>query len=204
MFPFFPITCFCIELAHRFGHSERNQSLSCDSLDQGYHCRIRISHDWGQYSPYFKLSSEISPDVPTGCNVTFAQILSRHGARDPTSKKTLKYAKTMSRVQSSVQHFKGDYAFIAHYNYSLGADQLTAFGKQEMVHSGTGFFDRYESLARSCTPFFRASGERRVVESAQWFASGLHQAKVGSAGIEDKDYPYDVTVISEAKGSNNR
>lgn len=43
-----------------------------------------IAHFWGQYSPYFAIDSSISEDVPSNCEITFAQVLSRHGARDPT------------------------------------------------------------------------------------------------------------------------
>lgn len=57
---------------------------SCDSVLQGYQCEPEISHYWGQYSPFYSVPSEISADVPRGCSVTFAQVLSRHGARDPT------------------------------------------------------------------------------------------------------------------------
>jgi hypothetical protein len=59
-------------------------SKSCDTIFQGYQCEPEISHYWGQYSPFYSVPSEISADVPRGCSVTFAQVLSRHGARDPT------------------------------------------------------------------------------------------------------------------------
>ena len=64
--------------------SRPKHSKSCDSIFQGYQCEPEISHYWGQYSPFYSVPSEISADIPRGCSVTFAQVLSRHGARDPT------------------------------------------------------------------------------------------------------------------------
>lgn len=177
--------------------------MACDSVLEGYQCEPERSHAWGQYSPYFKVHSEISSDVPPQCHVAFAQILSRHGARDPTVSKTFAYSQVIKKIKSKVRNFEGDFAFLASYSYTLGADQLTEFGKQEMLNSGRAFFSRYEDLAKNLLPFVRASGQRRVVESAQEFNEGFHRAKTAAAGTEDKEYPYNVTVISEAAGSNN-
>lgn len=99
--------------------------------------------------------------------------------------------------------FQGDFAFLANYSYALGADQLTEFGKHELVNSGRAFFSRYEDLAKTSQPFARASGQRRVIDSAQEFNKGFYSAKTAAGGTEDEGYPYNVTVISEAAGSNN-
>jgi hypothetical protein len=162
-----------------------------------------ISRLWGQYSPYFNVPSEISPDVPSGCQITFAHILSRHGGRDPTEGKSNSYAQTIEKIKSHVQSFEGDYSFLADYKYTLGADQLTAFGELQMINSGTDFFTRYEALANSAAPFIRASGQQRVIDSAERFGQGFHTAKVASGRFNDAQYPYDIVVISEDKGSNN-
>lgn len=98
--------------------------------------------------------------------------------------------------------YKGKYAFLKTYTYNLGADQLTAFGEQEMINSGTKFFDRYKNLAKQYPIFVRASSENRVVVSAQKFDEGYHTAKV-AASSPDPSYPYNILVISENPGSNN-
>lgn len=182
--------------------SNTPRAPKCDTPDDGYQCQPAISHYWGQYSPFFAVPSEISPDVPGNCKITFAQILSRHGARDPTASKTVSYNQTIQKIQAGTKEFKGDYAFLADYVYSLGADQLTAFGEQEMVNSGIEFFRRYKNLAKKFTPFVRASSENRVVVSAQKFDQGYNQAKTSATGA-DVDYPYPILVLSEAPGSNN-
>ena len=110
----------------------------------------------------------------------------------------------MSEIQEKVHSFTGNYTFLEEYNYALGAEQLTAFGVQEMVNSGTEFYERYADLAIKVSkgPFVRASGLQRVVDSANHFTSGFHTAKASTAG-SDPSYPYDLVVISEAEGSNN-
>ena len=181
-----------------------NREISCDTIEHGYRCRPQISHYWGQYSPYFSVPSSISPDVPNGCQVNTVQILSRHGARDPTASKTASYNKTIQKIKSQVKQFSGDYAFLKGYQYTLGADQLTTFGEQEMVNSGTKFYDRYRLLAKRLDPFVRASGENRVVVSAQNFTQGYHQAKVADPSVRNKGaYPLNILVIPEADGVNN-
>jgi 3-phytase len=46
-----------------------------------------------------------------------------------------------------------------------------------MVDSGMKFYRRYESLSRKNIPFIRASGEGRVVASAEKFIEGFQRAK---------------------------
>lgn len=141
--------------------------------------------------------------MPSNCKVTFAQVLSRHGARDPTASKTLAYAQLIQKIQTTVTVFKGKYAFLNNYTYTLGADQLTAFGEQEMVNSGTAFFNRYKNLAKQFPLFVRASSENRVVVSAQKFDEGYHQARIAATGTDPAPYPYPILVLSESAGFNN-
>lgn len=117
--------------------------------------------------------------------------------------KTLAYSQVIDKIKRNVSVFRGDISFLANYSYTLGADQLTEFGKREMVNSGRAFFSRYEGLAKLSVPFVRASGQRRVIGSAQAFNKGFDRAKTAAGGTEDEEYPYNVTVISEAAGSNN-
>ncbi|KAI4240541.1 MAG: hypothetical protein LQ352_007616 [Teloschistes flavicans] len=174
-----------------------------DTPDRGYQCQPQISHNWGQYSPFFSVPSDISDNVPPGCKITFAQVLSRHGARDPTASKTKAYNSTIQKIKANVPQFpSGKYYFLNTFEYTLGADQLTLFGEREMINSGIAFYDRYEQLAKQSTPFIRSSGEARVVESAQNFSQGFHQAKTAEQ-VTDTNYPYPILIIPEADGFNN-
>ena len=173
----------------------------CDSVEDGFQCDARISHNWGQYSPWFDVRSGISTDIPDQCHITFAQVLARHGARFPTASKSTAYAQLITKIKASAKQYNGKYAFIKNYNYTLGADDLTTFGQQEMVNMGIQFFNRYKDLSKTFTPFVRASGQDRVVVSAQKFDLGFHQTK--AAYRSDPNYPYNILVISEDKGTNN-
>lgn len=159
----------------------------------------------GQYSPFYSVDSVISNDVPPLCSISFAQILSRHGARDPTASKTKLYSATVQKVHANAKAYPGKYAFLKDYQYSLGADQLTLFGEQEMINSGEKYYKRYEQLARRVTPFIRTASEARVVESAQNWTQGFHKAKTNDLFNiwGDSAYPYPMVVISEDDGSNN-
>ena len=111
---------------------------------------------------------------------------------------------TIQKIKNNVAQFSGAYAFLANYEYTLGADQLTTFGQQEMINSGFKFYTRYQGLARHSTPFVRSSGQARVVESAQNFTLGYHQARLAdNASTAPDGYEYPITLISEADGSNN-
>ncbi|KAI9696186.1 MAG: hypothetical protein M1820_008254 [Bogoriella megaspora] len=129
----------------------------------------------------------------------------RHGARDPTASKTTEYSALINKIHASVPaaSLQGKYTFLANYTYTLGADQLTAFGQQEMVNSGIKFFNRYSQLTTNSTPFIRSSSEDRVVESAQNFSQGFHSARLASKAPSDPTYPYPMVIISEDDGSNN-
>ena len=113
----------------------------------------------------------------------------------------------MGKIKSQVptSFLKGSYAFLADYKYNLGADQLTEFGKKQMVDEGLQFFADYADLAKKNVPFIRASGQQRVIDSADGFADGFHAAKLLAAGRKDADpsYPYPVLTIPETPSSNN-
>lgn len=187
----------------RFLRSLSSSVVDCDTPRAGFQCKTSISHKWGQYSPFFNVPGAISPEIPDGCDVTFAQLLSRHGARDPTLIKTSIYNETISKIQSSVDEFKGKYAFLANYTYTLGHDQLTYFGEQEMVHSGINFFNRYESLTQTYSPFVRAASQERVVESARNFIRGYLGQKRSSTHLDSDPDLYPILVIREGIGFNN-
>ncbi|KAL8739799.1 MAG: hypothetical protein Q9190_007433 [Brigantiaea leucoxantha] len=203
--PMLCVVCVILTLVHFAPRSQSQLPLhpsGCDNPEKGYQCQPEISHSWGQYSPFYAVDSDIDPVIPPDCNVTFVQVLSRHGARFPTRPKTDAYRATVERIQKQAKHLEGKYAFLADFDYDLGADDLTDFGRQEMYNSGFAFYDRYRDLVRQMTPFIRASRQDRVVESAQKFSQGLHEAKLRDQ-VSDGDYPYPILTISESPGSNN-
>jgi hypothetical protein len=179
---------------------------ACNTVNGGYQCNPEISHLWGQYSPYFSLSEEsaISDDVPDDCQVTFVQVLSRHGARYPSASKSKKYAALIDNIQANATAYKGKLAFLRSYEYKLGSDDLTEFGERQMVGSGLKFYQRYEELTRLAVPFIRSSDSERVVQSGENFIKGFQHAKSHDKDANHRQPSPEISVIiSEADGSNN-
>ena len=132
------------------------------------------------------------------------QTLARHGARDPTLSKSIIYGALIQRLKEDVKEFLGPYSFMTDYEYTLGADQLTELGQWQMVNSGLDFYNRYSHLSKDFVPFVRASGQTRVVESAQNFTQGFHKARLEDKAASSPDnFPYPIVNISEVLGSNN-
>ncbi|KAK0704242.1 histidine phosphatase superfamily [Apiosordaria backusii] len=179
------------------------QSRKCDTPERGFQCDASISHSWGQYSPYFAVPSEIDPTIPKGCDLTFAQVLSRHGARDPTFGKAVQYIYLVNRIQENATDYGSGFEFLKSYKYSLGADQLTLFGERQMVNSGLQFYNLYRSLASKSIPFVRASDQNRVVVSAKNWTQGFHTALKNDDSSNLPHKPLPILRISEAEGLNN-
>lgn len=154
---------------------------------------------WGQYSPFFSVPSEISNEIPPGCEVTFVSVLSRHGARDPTARKSALYADLIDRIHESVSEYGTGFEWIENYKYSLGADQLSHFGQQQLVDLGSSFYERYESLAGEYEAFIRAAGSERVIESAKNFTQGLYE----NLERDEEDAIDEILIIPETDGFNN-
>ncbi|KAF2483929.1 histidine phosphatase superfamily [Neohortaea acidophila] len=192
-------TLFFVSLSIRSGEQP------CDTPEAGYQCRPEISHFWGQYSPYFSVASDIPAHTPEGCHITFAQVLARHGARDPTLGKSLLYGATIERLKANVKHFPGRYAFLADYEYTLGADQLSIFGQRQLVSAGVNFYERYKPLSRDFVPFLRASGQKRVIDSAWNWTQGFREAMLADehTNPHHPSLPAVDVVVSEEEGMNN-
>ena len=176
---------------------------SCDTWENGFICSPSVSQFWGQYSPYFSVPSEILDEVPEQCEITFAQVLSRHGARDPTLGKSIRYKETVHKIHSNAQSYSESFKFIQDYVYELGSDQLSVFGEQQLVNSGQQFYNRYQKLARNITPFIRSADQNRVVQSALNWTQGFHKARMADYSDGKDNYPYPILNISEAAGQNN-
>jgi hypothetical protein len=158
-----------------------------------------ISKLWGQYSSFFSVPSEIDSSTPDDCDVTVAIVLSRHGARYPTTTKSQAYDATITRLQKSVTKYGSDYEWLKEYEYNLGSEDLTDFGQDQMIDSGKAFYERYIGLAENSDPFIRASGSDRVVVSSYNFTQGFY----ASRGESGDDYTDNILVIPEESGINN-
>lgn len=170
---------------------------ACDTIDQGYICHPQTTHFLGQYSPWYAVPSDIDLAPPEGCQVTLANVLSRHGGRDPTLGKSVAYHLLIAEIQQTSTAYPGEFSFLKDYNYTLGADQLTHAGRREMFLSGAHFYRRYRTLVSNNPPFVRSGGQERVVESAEKWLEGV-------ASLQAKKKPGKINlIIPEGPGSNN-
>ncbi|KAK2021589.1 acid phosphatase [Colletotrichum zoysiae] len=166
------------------------------------HSYNNIQHSWGPYSPFFSVPSEISAATPSGCEITFAQVLSRHGARDPIHVMGTKFKALIDRIHASVTSYGRGYTFIKTYKYTLGTEHLTPLGQRELIDSGESFYKRYQKLAATDEPFIRIAGQERVINSGLYWKQGFYSSKVAD-GLVDHGTKRDIIIIPEAKGVNN-
>ncbi|QSS64499.1 phytase [Histoplasma capsulatum] len=196
----------CGVFIYTFVSRNSGRGLLCSTVQDGYRCHQEYSQLWGPNSPFFSLGtiSHISPQIPIGCNVTFVQVLSRHGARYPTKHKTFLYTQLIERIQNSTETYTGDFAFLEKFDHQLQSDNLTPFGSSQMIDSGAKFYRRYQHLAKDSTIFIRASGSQRVIHSAENFIDGFHHVKVLDPFAIDKTRKPSIDlIISEEPGFNN-
>ena len=158
-----------------------------------------ISRLWGHYSPQFSVPSDIDPEIPKDCETSFGLVLSRHGARYPTGKKSVKYNATIARIHKDVTSYSKDYKWIKDYVYELGANDLTRFGQEELYDSGKAFYKRYKDLAKKSEPFIRSSDSERVIMSSYNFTQAFYDSKDKPAADKFKD----ILIISEDEGAHN-
>lgn len=149
------------------------------------------------------MPSEISADVPKGCEITFVNVLARHAARYPLTNISAALNVTIRKIQSNTTEFKGKYAFLTDYVYPLGAENLTVFGEQESFNLGIQFFNRYTKLLKKYTPFLRAADIRRIVETGEKFSDGIHQERVKKYGRDIASFPYPIQTLNESVGAND-
>ncbi|KAI2046481.1 hypothetical protein LOZ43_005853 [Ophidiomyces ophidiicola] len=180
------------------------RDFQCSTVEDGYRCYQPEAMLWGQYSPYstLKFKSPIPQDVPRGCTVNFAQMLSRHGARYPTESKTKAYAKLITKIQNTTTSYMDKFKFLQTFKYELLSAEMTEFGNTQLVHSGSKFYRRYQNLAKNHQPFVRASGSSRVIKSAERFIDGFHQFKLRDPDSVGKEPPKLGLIIPEGDFNN--
>lgn len=204
---FLTLAALCLGATAVPTSSHKKPQQQCDTVERGYICDPSLTHNWGQYSPYFSVASEssISENTPPGCEVDFVSLINRHGSRFPTASKSTTYNATIAQIKKNVKSFTGKYAFLKDFVYNLSSDNLTVFGQQELVNAGEEFYNRYQALSERNIPFVRTDQEARVLMSAQNWTQGFHQSR--SANPIDHHvadpYPYPIIQLSDDANYNN-
>ncbi|KAL7422599.1 hypothetical protein Q5752_003247 [Cryptotrichosporon argae] len=181
-----------------------------------------IMQAWGNLSPYYSVKSHGLPEssslFPDHCGLDAVHWLQRHGARYPVSGDNgpARIARVLkeARAGGSGWTASGDLEFLNNWEYPLGAEILTPFGRSQLYNLGVaarlkyGFLlDRFEGRL----PVFRTESQEcvrlylrlalqqliisRMLKSAQNFASGFF-------GIPAEEQ-YHLEVQIEAPGFNS-
>ncbi|KAG0144274.1 hypothetical protein CROQUDRAFT_660242 [Cronartium quercuum f. sp. fusiforme G11] len=162
-------------------------------------------YEWGNLSPMYSLppqtfSIQHGPGILGGCKVEQVHLVHRHGARYPTGGTSLPaFGRRIQAAQTNHQlHAKGALEFLNQWNYQLGAEVLTPFGRSQMFQLGVSYRQRYGSLLEKMAgrlPVFRTTTQDRMYKSAINFAAGFF-------GIPS-DNEYHQSILIENKGFNN-
>lgn len=179
-------------------------------------------YNWGNLSPYHSVKSHGLPEssqlVPDGCELEEMHWLQRHGARYPTSSTNGPAGFAQRIKEASGWKASGDLKFLHGYEYKLGAELLTPFGRSQLCESTPESTDGRQpgrsrahevwlpprAYAGTCpSSQDRESGvsisldetdDSRMLRSAQNWAAGFF-------GIPD-DGQYNLEVMIEAPGFN--
>ncbi|POS86286.1 phosphoglycerate mutase-like protein [Erysiphe pulchra] len=153
----------------------------------------------GHLSPYFP-----NPDgfgvyeypLPVDAKIAQVQVLSRHGARYPTTgDPIINFGQKISNLKGKFKA-KGSLAFLNDWKYKLGQAILVPRGRQELFSNGILHYYQYGQLYNTDTKIIaRTTTQDRMLKSAENFLSGFFGLDwTNNATIE---------VIIEADGFNN-
>ncbi|KAH8916666.1 phosphoglycerate mutase-like protein [Atractiella rhizophila] len=135
-----------------------------------------LSH-LGNLSPYKKapVPAGVAESLPSDCEVSQVFYMGRHGSRYPLASELVFIQGLSQKVLAakgaiSNANLPNNLAFLKQgYNTTLGHDDLTAPGRQQLFNHGVDFKFNYPQL--NITELI-VGGQDRVEESAQWFREG--------------------------------
>ncbi len=95
-----------------------------------------IMHSWGNLSPYHSVESHGLPEssslIPEGCELDELHWLQRHGARYPTTQADGPAGIAARLKANGGWKTSGELEFLNDWEYKLGAEVLTPFGRQQL------------------------------------------------------------------------
>lgn len=168
-----------------------------------------IFKQWGNLAPWYSVDSGFyglngaSPLLPEGCDITQVHLLFRHGARYPTSGSlpTTFSAKLQNATKTGGFVASGDLSFLNTWQYKLGAELLTPYGRLQNFALGVGFRQLYGNLLNNFTeqnalPVFTTESQDRMVKTLENFCAGMF-------GVPEYLDQVNRVIIPEVKGVNN-
>ncbi|KAF2761771.1 phosphoglycerate mutase-like protein [Pseudovirgaria hyperparasitica] len=133
---------------------------------------------FGHLSHYFPNPEGFGVDehsLPTGAQITWVNMLSRHGARYPTlGSAAFAFADKVKNLTGTFEA-KDELKFLNDWIFTLGYEILVPIGKQELFESGTLHYYQYGHLYPNDGNkiIARSTTQDRMVESAEYFLAGF-------------------------------
>ncbi|KAL5378201.1 hypothetical protein DPSP01_009312 [Paraphaeosphaeria sporulosa] len=162
----------------------------------GYNIFERLGH----MSPYFPNPRGFGVHeypVPPGANVTWLNMIHRHGSRYPeVTGNELRLAQKLTDAKGKYQAH-GALSFLNDWRNVLGAEILVPVGKQQLFDSGTLHYYQYGHLYPNdgSKIIARTTTQRRMLESAEYFMAGFF----GLGWTQNAT----LELVIESKGFNN-
>ncbi|KAF2662465.1 phosphoglycerate mutase-like protein [Lophiostoma macrostomum CBS 122681] len=137
-----------------------------------------IFQSLGHLSPYLPNPRGFGVNeypIPSGSNVSWLNMVHRHGSRYPevTGTEFVLGQKIMSQKGNFTA--SGPVEFLNYYEFLLGAEILVPVGKQQLFDSGTLHYYNYGHLYpnNGSKIVARSTTQRRMTESAEYFLAGF-------------------------------
>ncbi|GAA6039687.1 hypothetical protein JCM8097_001350 [Rhodosporidiobolus ruineniae] len=165
---------------------------------------FNIAKYWGNLTPQFSVDSSFyglagaSPSIPAQCEIVQFHTLFRHGARYPTTGAAPStWAAKVQNATKTEEGFtaSGPLEFLNEWEYQLGAELLTPFGRLQNFQWGVAARQLYGKLLNNFTetgtlPVFRTQSQDRMNFAAGFF------------GVPEYVDQVSITLGVEAKGLN--
>ncbi|KAJ3154543.1 hypothetical protein HDU86_004672 [Geranomyces michiganensis] len=137
----------------------------------------------GSYTPWGpnKQGYGIGDKLPAGCAVDQVTMLSRHGMRYASPSLVKSTKTTLERIRNSTFEVRVPaLAFLKTHIHDLPSDQLTEWGRRDLVLAGQTFAKRYATViaGNSGVPM-RTTSQDRMFDSATSFAEGFSKIQPG-------------------------
>ncbi|KAJ7073158.1 acid phosphatase [Mycena amicta] len=169
-----------------------------------------VLHLFGNLAPWQSVASSwldprltnASPKIPAGCHLDQVHLVHRHGARYPTTgAPPSAFAAALHGLAATSGgnlSVSGPLSFLATWEYKLGAEILTPFGRSQLFDLGVGFRVKYGDLLKGFTklPVWRTTSQGRMVDTALHFAAGFF-------GVQSYQQDYHQLIEIEGPGFNS-
>ncbi|KAJ3157314.1 hypothetical protein HDU89_002727 [Geranomyces variabilis] len=125
----------------------------------------------------------IAEKLPVECTVDQVTLLSRHGMRYASAGTGRGTQAVVDRIRNATFDVRDPaLAFLKTHRYDLPVEQLTDWGRRDLVLAGQTFTERYATLIagnKKSVPL-RTTTQSRMFDSATSFAQGFTQAQPGT------------------------